>query len=191
MDRQNRQKIVEAAQLLSGTLRKLLVTEKGVHAQTLVVAAARMAGTMLYRAFCAGDQGLRPGSIVMSDGANKYGPVLMNTMFATLRQLGHGDIDEKALHGAGQTTASSHVTLADTQTMFEPWYRKTQEVCGLSPQEMAGAAAITAGILIHECREVLDVNAGCAIAVHGMVESAKTVPASCDEAEPSGRGALA
>jgi hypothetical protein len=176
----NSQKILEAAQLMRDALRKLVASPQGVHAETLVAAAARMAGTMLFRSFGLDSGDLRPGSVVLSEQANRRGPLLMETMFATLRRLGHTDLEQDDLKGARETTALSRLSLAETQRRLEPWYRKTQEVCGLSLAEAAGAGAIATALVIHDSGAVLDLHAACAIAVYGMVESLKTVPATFD-----------
>ncbi len=191
MTQQNSQKILEAAELLREALRKLVASPQGVHAETLVASAARMAGTMLFRSFGPTGAEPAPGSVVMSDQANQRGPLLMQTMFATLRRLGHSDLDEANLKGARETTALSRLSLAETQQRLEPWYRKTKQVCGLSFAETAGAAAIATALVIHDSGAVLDVHRACAIAVHGMVESLKTVPAPVDDAVGSGNGATA
>ena len=43
-------------------------------------------------------------------------------------------------------------------------------------QDAALGAAIATGILVHDCREVLSVDKGSAIAVYGFVEGTKTAP---------------
>jgi hypothetical protein len=172
----NIKQIVEAADLLHRTLRKLVVSGQGIHAETIIAAAARMSGTMLFRSFSPTFDHLPPGAVVMSDQGNEQGPVLLSTMFATLKQLGHDDIDEQRLGGATDTTAQSQLSLSETQTILEPWYRKTMEVCRLSFCDTAAAAAMATALQIHDCRSVLQVHSGCAIAIHGMVESLKTVP---------------
>ncbi len=177
MNSQNLQQIIEVADMLNRLLRKLVITKEGIHAETIVSAAARMAGTMLFRSF--GDEAadLPAGSVVISDRANQQGPKLTSTLFAVLRQYGHTELDEQNLNGAQETTALARLTLKQTQSLLEPWYRRAQETAGLSFEDVAFASVMTTAMLIHDCRAVLDVHSGCAIAIHGIVESAKTVPA--------------
>lgn len=176
MSNENIEKMIEAADLLNDILRKVIASEKGIHAETIVSAAARMAGTMLFRSFSLPIETLQPGTVVLSDEANKHGPMLLNTMFVTLKQLGHNDLNENSLNGANETTALSQLSLAKTQELLLPWYVQTQNACKLSPRDTAGAGAMATAILIHDCRSVLNVHSGCAIAIYGVVESSKTVP---------------
>ena len=182
MSSTNANQIVEAADLLNRALRKIIVSEQGSHAETLIAAAARMAGTMLFHSLSPGLDHLPPGTVCLTDQANEQGPKLMQLMFATLGQLGHKDIDRQTLVGNSGRSARSRLSLAETQEMLEPWYRKIQGLCGLSLREVADAGAIATAMLIHDCRSVLPVPTGCAIAVDGMVESAKTVPQRVAEA---------
>jgi hypothetical protein len=182
MSSTNAKQIVEAADLLNEALRKVVVSEQGTHAETLIAAAARMAGTMLFHSFSPGFDHLPPGTVCLTDQANTQGPELLQLMLATLGQLGHTNIDRRALAGTGERCTLSSLSLAETQQMLEPWYRKIQGLCGLSLREVADAGAIATAMLIHDCGSVLPVATGCAIAVDGMVESAKTVPQRVAEA---------
>lgn len=168
--------LAQVADLLHRTVGKLVTNAQGAHPETRIAAAGRMAGTMLHRALDPDTSGLQPGSVVALGGADKQGPMLMETLFATLRQLGHEGIDQQALRNATETTAASRLSLADTQQMLEPWYRKAGEVSGLSLRALAAAAAMAAALQIHDCRDSLDPSKACGIALHGIVEGLKTVP---------------
>jgi hypothetical protein len=172
----NAKQIVEGADLLNRALRKIVVAERGAHAETLIAAAARMAGTMLFHSFSPGFDHLPPGAVCLTDQANAQGPKLLRLMLATLDQLGHKDIDRQALAGAGERWTLSSLSLAETQEILEPWYRKIQGLCGLSAREIADAGAIATAMLIHDCRSALPVPSGVAIAIDSLVESTKTVP---------------
>ena len=58
--------------------------------------------------------------------------------------------------------------------------RAENKVTGL--EMTANAAAIATALVVHDCRTVLDVDTACSIAVHGLVESVKTVPAGYEQA---------
>jgi hypothetical protein len=178
MDQEKLSNIIEAARLLKQVLNKVVATEQGIHAETVIAAAARMAGTMLFRSFAPPANQLVPGTPVASDEANRRGPLLMNTLFSVLEQYGHEELDTQTLNGARDTTAASRLSLAATQGALEPWYRKTAETLALDFEEIAMAGAMSTALLVHDCREVLEINRACAIAVHGMVEATKTVPAA-------------
>lgn len=177
MESTNIKQVVETADLLNRTLRKLIISDQGIHAETIIAASSRMAGTMLLHAVAPEVRDLEPGSGVLSDPVERQGPALMQTTLATLRQLGHDEIDEQRVGGEAASTAMSRLSLAETQEILEPWYRKIAEVSGLSLRDIAASAAMTTALLIHDCRAVLEIHAACAIALHGLVESTKTVPA--------------
>ena len=101
---------------------------------------------------------------------------IRNIQKNVLAQLGHTDIDTQTLGGAQASTELSQLSLEQTQRLLEPWYRKIADVAELSLIEVAAAGAMTAAMLIHDCRGVLSVSDGCSIAVHGLIESTKTVP---------------
>lgn len=176
MDESRIGKVIEAADLLKGALQKAVANEQGLHAETLVASSARMAGTMLFLSFDLPDSGLEPGDPVMNAAADKDGPALLQTMFSTLKKLGQNDLDDRNLGGRRDTTELSHLGLAETQQRLMPWYEKVRELLGLNYRETAMAGAIATAALINDCSSVLDVHAGCAIALHGVVESVKTVP---------------
>ena len=50
---------------------------------------------------------------------------------------------------------------------------ETADSSRLSLREVAASAAITTALLIHDCRDVLDVHTGCAIATDGFFEPMK------------------
>lgn len=182
MSDQDMQKTLKAADLISQLLRKVVVLEQGIHAETIISAASRMAGTMLFRSFGLDDSKLEPGSVLMSEQADQQGPGLVDAVFEVLKQLGHDGIDAAALDAAADKPAPPRLSLAENQSTLNPWYRKIMETSELSNREMALASAIATATLIHDCESVLDVPAGCLVAINGIVEGTKTVPQPFAEA---------
>ena len=176
MKRENLSDIVETAGLLNQTLRKLIVTENGIHAETIIAASARMTGTLLLRHVAPEVADLQPGGNLVCEAANRQGPALMRTMFATLQQLGHADLDENSLQDRQDSTASSRLSLAETQERLDPWFHSIARVRQQPLDEVAVAGAIATGMLIHDCQSVLDIHAACSIAIYGLIEATRTVP---------------
>ena len=172
--------IAEAAGLFNGILHKLLMTAEGMHAETLIASSARMAGTMLARGWFYGNA--EPGAILLSTRADRHGPALVDALARTLRQFGHARVGDSDVDTAIISTDASRMTLAQTQLLLEPWYRKTQQLSGLSDQSAAMAAILSTAIQVHQCRDVIDVDAAFGLAVGGLVESMKTVPAPLADA---------
>jgi hypothetical protein len=79
--------LVDTAQLFSDCARKFLTVDGKIHAETLIISVARMAGSLMYKSF-GFSMSIAPGTAVLSDHANTHGPKLMNVMFLTLKQLG-------------------------------------------------------------------------------------------------------
>lgn len=176
------QRTLRAAQLIDQLIRKVVVVDEGLHAESMVAAAARLAGTMMYRSFGIERPDLEPGARVLSEQANRDGPILVDALFDVLRQHGHDAIDDKAMDAVADRAAAPRFTLAENQTTLEPWYRKIMETSDLTFRDMALASVIATATLIHDCAEVLPVAAGSLVAVEGFVEGAKTVPQPCAEA---------
>lgn len=171
---------VETAQLLKSVLHKLLVSEQGLHAETLVAASARMAGTLLLRHLVPEVDRLQPGEVVISDAVDRHGPILTETLLVALRHLGEAEVDQESLRQVTATAELSRLSLVETQTLLEPWYRKIVDATGQTLLEVSASAAMTTAMVIHDCRDVLDVASACAIAVDALVEATKTVPARLD-----------
>ena len=170
----NYKKLLSAAEFLNDTARKLLATERGLHAETLIVSVARMAGTLMYINFDF-DKNIKPGTTVLSEHANLHGPKLMELMFVTLRQLGH-KVTEENLNKDYASSKFSQLSYQESCQRLAPFFIKYCEVAPISFRDAALGAAIATGILVHDCREVLAVENGAALAVYGFVEGTKTAP---------------
>jgi hypothetical protein len=175
MDDQRFKRLTAAADFFNSSFRPLVTTERGIHAETIVASAARMAGTMLFRSFIPAPNSYEPGTVVLSDAANVEGPKLMNVMFATLKQLGDA-VGEDTINRDAATTEASQLTLRQTQERFDPVVIAYCKAARLSFEDAALSLAITAAIFVHDCCSALDVRNGAAIAVYGFIEGCKTAP---------------
>lgn len=176
MDHLNLKQVIETADLLNRTLRGLIIPDRGMYAETLVASSARMAGTMLLRHRLSRPVLSESDNLEESTGVGQQVPVLVQTLYATLCQLGHGDIDENGLAGSRASTGLSRLTLSETQAILDPWFGRTLDGSQLTLREIAASAAMTTALLIHDCRDELDVHAGCAIATEGFVEPINSIP---------------
>jgi hypothetical protein len=166
---------IDAAQAFGNAVIAALRTERGVHAETAVAAAARMAGTFLFRSFGFDASTLRPGQAVLSEAANAAGPGLIRVLSGALAEIGI-ELDEQKL-GAGQLDANKpSLDFLATQTRLEPPFAAIRAQHGLSLTEAADAAAIATAFLIHQSARVLDPNAAFGVAVYGFIEGTKTAP---------------
>jgi hypothetical protein len=175
MDNEKHKALIAAADFFNQTSRKMLTNEGRLHAETLIASTARMAGSLMYRSFGFDNKKIEPGTAVLSDQANVHGPKLMNMMFATLQQLGH-QVGEGNLNREFLSSQFSQLSFKESLDRLAPFFLKYCEVAPMSFSDAAFGAAIATGILVHDCREVIPVEKGGAIAVYGFVEGTKTVP---------------
>ncbi|MGC1176417.1 hypothetical protein [Polaromonas sp.] len=171
-DRQK--KAISAAEFFNETARKLLATERGLHAETLVSSVARLAGSLMYRSFGL-DPNIEPGATVFSEQAITQGPKLKTVMLVTLQQLGQ-KIDAENINEEYASSKVSELTFKESHDRLAAFFLKYCEVAPISHLDAAIGAAIATGILIHDCREVLEVKRGAGIALSGFSEGMKTAP---------------
>lgn len=170
-----KQQQIEAAKEFANAAIDALKTERGVHAETAVAGAARMAGTFLFRSFGFPTQSLEPGQVVLSDKANEEGPVLIQVLGGVLSHIGV-TLDQDKLRGATSEHYKPNMVFLETQKLLEPRYLATQARLGLTQREAAEAAAVATAFLIQQCSTVLDPHAAFGVAAYGFIEGAKTAP---------------
>ncbi|HEX5277991.1 MAG TPA: hypothetical protein VFW42_10015 [Fluviicoccus sp.] len=174
MDNEKHKKLIEAAVFFNEAARKLLVNEKGLHAETLISSVSRISGSLMYRTF-GHPTTIEGGTAVLSDKANIFGPKLMNLMLSTLQQLGH-KIGEENINTEYASAKHVPISFKESHERLAPFFLKYCEADSMSYYDAAFAAAIATGMLINDCNEVLSVDKGAGVAVYGLVEGTKTAP---------------
>jgi hypothetical protein len=159
-------KQVDAANQFADATIAALKNAKGVHAETAVAAAARMAGTLLLRSFDLPLDGIEAGEVVLSEQANEEGPQLVNILGSVLTHLGV-HLDHARL---------SNEPGDDHKPLLEFLYAEIRIRLGLSLKEAAEAAAAATALLIQRTAQLLDPNVGFHVAAYGFVEGTKTAP---------------
>lgn len=180
----------QAAQQVADAIVETLTTDRGVHAETAVVAAARMAGTFLFRSFGLPTSGIPPGAPVFSDRANERGPLLVEVLEAGLTGLGI-EVDRAVTTLEQNEEHQPQLTLLETQQALEPRLTRIATARGLDGETAARACALAAALLIHRTRSVLEPGISFGLAVYGFVEGAKTMPASPGPPLPKAAARLA
>lgn len=165
---------LKAARAIANIAIETATTERGAHAETAISAAARMAGTLLFRTFGLPTSGMTPGSMVLSDFANERGPVLLEVMQEGLKGLG------VTLNGSTVSAVPDdnvpHLTIVEMQQRMDARIAQVAATNGLVGEDAARACALAAAILIDMTKSVLDPAIGFAVAAYGFVEGTKTVP---------------
>lgn len=161
---------------------KALRTDQGVHSETAIAAAARMAGTFLLRSFNFPLKDIKPGSAVLSNAANDHGPVLVQTLGAALNAL-EVNLDSSKLSGNVPNENQPQISVNETQSRVEAQFRNVSAKHGLTPEQSAHACALAAARLIHMSSAVLDPHIGFSVAAYGFVEGSKTAPIPLNDNE--------
>jgi len=172
----------EASAELTQTILSKLATEKGVHAETAVSAAARMAGKLLLRSCRLPLENLKPGSPVSFDRLNELGPKVLESVDQTLAFL-KIPIETRKLNYDIPEANQPLMKLLEVQSLLDPSFRMVLQKHGLSDEEGAHAAAISTAVIIEKTKGVLNPYIAYAIAVEGLVAGSKTVPYDAGGAE--------
>lgn len=171
----DKDRIEVAASTFRKAAMSLLTVDDRVHVDTLLSSLGRMAGSMMYRTFGFREDIAAPGSPVLSDLANTEGPKLMNMMLDTLRSLGH-DLNDNNINRDYLSAEYTHLSFKEAHDRLAPVFLNYCQQTKTPIIEGAYAGAVALAQLIHEARDVLSVDKGAALAIHGFVEGTKTVP---------------
>ena len=63
-------------------------SERAVHPETAIACAARLAGSLLLRSFVLKLDDFAPGSVLLSEEANKRGPQLISILGSVMQSMG-------------------------------------------------------------------------------------------------------
>ena len=156
MDTENYKIILHTADMFKGILRKFLAEGNGLHhPETLISSASRMAGTLMFRSLGINTKNLQPGQMLLSPEVNEKSAQLTNVINATLEGLGD-NIDLEKAKASLDVGSTSKLTLLETQERFEPLFMAIVKTVGLSLSEASTAASIATAILIHDCRNAIE-----------------------------------
>lgn len=142
---------------------------------TAIVVAALLAGTQLFRntGLDLAD-GMTPGQYVILDMLNEPGIALLNALdedLAALKGESFDGFDLEPLAGTGPTQS-----LLDLVQIYEPAYNAIMDRHGISPNDRASTAILSAALVIHRATPVMDAETGKSIVAQALVHACKTVP---------------
>lgn len=162
---------LQASAPLADATMTALTNERGIHAETAVMAIARMAGTFLFHSFNLPTDRIAVGAAVLSEVANERGPLLVHTL-----QAGLGGLDVEAGQPEADPLATNppQLSLIETQRLLIPHLVPLAITNDFSHEEMAHACALATAIMIYRTRSVLDPSVAFGLSVYGFVEGSKT-----------------
>ena len=170
------QRIAECGRDLVVATVPAFTSAAGVHNPTMIAACARMAGTYLFRSFALDVLSVMPGQAVLSLEAVEHTPLLLRTCAGILQSLGTTIANEPPTT-LGTGTRQPTKTLIETQAILDPLYAPAQAKFALNDRQMAQAAAVAAGMIVHHFAKYVDPNTGYGIAAFAFTEGSRTVPA--------------
>jgi hypothetical protein len=170
------QRISECGKELAIATVPAFTSSAGVHIPTLIAACARMAGTYLFRSFALDVGSAVPGDAVLSVEATENSPLLLRTCANILKTLGT-TIADKPSEPLGGDKNQPQKTLLETQAILDPLYEPARAKFSLSDRQMAQAAAVATGVLIHHFAKYVEPNRAFGIAAVAFAEGSRTVPA--------------
>jgi hypothetical protein len=168
------QEQIDAGYAFAYATMEALQTDRMVDPETAVLAAARMAGTFLFRSFGFALPNLVPGEYVLSAQANEHFPRLVGLLSSLLLEVGIR-IDETR-RGASWSPDRAQLSVVETQRLLGPEFAAIRDRHGLSLQQAAEAGAVATATILSQCAKALDPNVAFSVAVTGFIEGTKTVP---------------
>ena len=177
--------LVEAALLMDRAIRLLLTESEALHAETWILAVARMAGTEMQRSLLAGvtrkDEG-GGGRRFWSrlpwpaqPSSDEQGRRLVALLLASLAQLGD-PLAEEAIMCPPEGSACAQLSLEQTRERLGALVAACARSHGLEAAEMAEVLTIATALALHQCRELVPLTLGAGLAVTGLVEGANSAP---------------
>ena len=154
-----------------------------LHSETVIAAAARMAGTMLFRSFRFDTSKMLPGAAVLSNEANEKGPELLNIVGGMLQKYGLQP-DKEKLSRVNERGEPPMLTVLEMQEALEDDLSDVRAKYGLSFEDGARSCALATARLIREGAPEIGLEVGFHIAAYGFIEGCKTVPRNFDSAAP-------
>jgi hypothetical protein len=166
---------LKASAEFTQTIISVLASGRGVHAETAISAAARMAGTFVLRSSGLPFSNFEPGTPIFSDVIDEAGQKVLQTVGDSLSVM-NVILDADKLDYNLPEENNPRMQLSETQTLLDAPFRKIMDKYRLTEEEGAHAAAVSTAVLIQKCLGVLDPHLGYTVAAFGMIEACKTVP---------------
>jgi hypothetical protein len=170
------QRISECGKELAIATVPAFTSSEGVHIPTMIAACARMAGTYLFRSLPINVGAAAPGEAVLSVEATEASPLLLRTCAGILKSLGTTIAREPSEPLGGEKNRPQK-TFLETQAILDSLYAPAKAKFSLSDRQMAQAAAVATGVLVHHFAKYVEPNRGFGIAAVAFAEGSQTVPA--------------
>lgn len=149
---------------------------RAIHPETAISASARLSGSLLLRSFNLNLDTCAPGTVVLSKEADEKGPVLINTLAASLSAL-NVQLDQQKLGGQQAWRGSEpQLDILGALSLLQEPALEIGESHQLSVEQTAQAAAMATGFIVKECAPQIGAETGFNLAAYGFIEGSKTAP---------------
>lgn len=171
----------EAAREVLALLERHFAAAPSPHPETVLFAAAWLAGTSLFRALKV-DEEIQPGVVVLSDKVNQEWPKLMRTFIYLVDKFGIKVNADEANFKIGPAHQSQQ-SLRQIQEELQTPYNAIMTAHGFDYAEGAKTGAVLCALLVRSycgTHKLLEPGLAASIVAMGLVEGAKTAPAPLD-----------
>lgn len=168
----------DAANEVLALLERHFASAATPHPETVLYAAAWLAGTSLYRSLKI-EEGLQPGVVVLSEKVNQEWPKLMRTFVFLVEKFGLKVKTEEANFKVAPEHQSQE-SLREIQEALQTPYNAIMTAHGFDYAEGAKTGAVACALLTRGycvTHKVLEPGLAASIVAMGLVEGAKTAPA--------------
>jgi len=169
-------RIAECGRALAIACVKAMTVGNAVNLPTMVAGCSRMSGSYLLRSFGLDLSAIPPGHVVLSAKAGEQTSMLLRFCASMLQTLGTNIVGAPA--SLEEQRNGLKQDFLEAQRTLEPVFGPLMAQYALDNEQMAKAAALATGALIHQVAKRMDPVVGFSYAAYGFTEGARTVPLS-------------
>jgi hypothetical protein len=174
-DPATQRRIAECGKALAIACARAMTVGGSVNLPTMLTGCARMSGSYLLRSFNLDLSAVPAGQAVLSAEAGDKTSMLLRFCASILQTLGT-TIGNSPTASLEEQRSRLKQDFLETQRTLEPEFAPLMRQYALDDEQMAKAAALATGALIHQCAKHLDPNIGFGYAAYGFAEGARTAP---------------
>ena len=173
--------ITQEENAAAGELVELIASKVGdsnraIHPETAISASARLSGSLLLRSFGLDLDAGEPGSVLLSEEANKHDPILINILGEFL-SASNIHIDKEKIGGnETQRGEAPRLNAVETLSLLQD---EAIDICkrnSLDMQRSARSAALATAFVVKECSPQISAETAFNVAIFGFIEGSKTIP---------------
>ena len=150
-----------------------------VNLPAMLAGCSRMSGSYLLRSFGLDLSAIPPGQVVLSPAAGEKTSMLLRFCASILQTLGT-TVANSPTASLDETPSRLTLDFLDTQRALEPVFAPLMRQHALDNEQMAKAAAVATGALIHQFAKHVDPTVSFGYAAYGFTEGARTAPLALD-----------